>query len=165
MTGNAWPSDSHSFKPDGGKELQVKGAPEPRLGKVFQFDPIVPRHPRPLPQVPDLDGSPIPTDPLTRYAQQVPMRSSSSLDEVPVPAAPPAPPAKPPLVATAAPAPEEPEGTRVSAERLAFLERVEALMAIRGEVADLKAENKTLISIVSRLQTQLEEMKKGAQKA
>jgi hypothetical protein len=167
MSASAWPSD-RSFKPDGAKELLVNTVPEPKLGKVFQFDPIVHRHPRPLPQVPELDGGPIPTDPLTRYAQQVPMRSSSSGDEItPVsPAAPPAPPKKPPLVATAAPAPDEPqERVVISAERLAFLERVEALVGAESRISDLESENRHLISIVSRLQRQVEESKKGAEKA
>lgn len=153
MAGNAWPSDSHSFKPDNGKELQVRGVPEPRLGKVFQFDPIVQRHPRPLPQVPV---------PESAYPAEL---SGGSFDDPPAMAAPPAPPAKPPVVATAAPAPEGPEDRVViSAERLAFLERVEALVGAESRISDLESENKHLISIVSRLQRQLEE-KKGAEKA
>jgi hypothetical protein len=154
MAGNAWPSDNKAFKPDGGKELQVKGVPEPRLGKVFQFDPIVQRHPRPLPQVPI---------PESAYPPEL---SGDGFDD-PLPmAAPPAPPVKPPVVATAAAAPEGPEGrVKISAERLAFLERVEALVAAESRINDLETVNRSLISIVSRLQRQLEETQKGAQKA
>lgn len=145
----AWPSDSKAFNPtsDG---VPVNMPQEPRLGKVFQFDPIVPRHPRALPVAPELTGGALPPAACPFDAAQ--------------PIAPPSPPNKPPFVATAAPAPEEPEKTKISAERLAFLERVEELMAVKSEVADLKAENKTLISIVSRLQRELDQLK-GAHKA
>jgi hypothetical protein len=153
MAGNAWPLDNKAFDPKGATEIQVNPIPEPRLGKVFQFDPIVQRHPRPLPQVPVPEGI---------YLSEL---NSGSFDD-PWPMAPPAPPVKPPLVATAAPAPEGPEPrVKISAERLAFLERVEALVAAESRINDLESENRHLISIVSRLQRQVEESKKGAEKA
>jgi hypothetical protein len=126
MAGNAWPSDSHSFKPEGAKELPVKGTLGPKLGKVVQFDPIVPRHPRPMPQ-----------------------------------AAPPAPPIKPPHIATAAPSPDDDSEPKISAERLAFLERVEALVGAESKINDLETENRLLVSMVARLQNENEALKKG----
>jgi len=141
---------------EGGMELPILGTSEPQLGRVFEFNLSVGK--------PVTSGGRIPTDPLTRYAQQVPMGSPTEDKAEPGLAAPPAPPNKPPYVATAAPAPEEPEGTKISAERMAFLERVEALVAAEGRINDLESENKALISIVSRLQREVD-LLKGAHKA
>lgn len=129
--------------------LPVCPTTEPVLGKLFQFTPP-PRKTYSSQSIPSNTGCPIPekVDPIMAC---------------PVPMAPPMPPSKPPAVATAA-SPEEPERTWISAERLAFLERVEELMAVKSEVSDLKTENKTLISIVSRLQRELDQLK-GAHKA
>lgn len=134
---NIWPSDSRAFSPDT-RELPIVGPSEPVLGKVFNFNAI-PRRPMRTPPPPVYD------------------------DPVMATSAPPAPPNKPPVVATGAAA-DEPEKIKISPERLEFLERVEELMAVKSQVADLKTENKTLISIVSRLQRELDQLK-GAHKA
>lgn len=129
---------------EGGMPLPVSPTAEPQLGKLFQFN-----------QAPQQRQGPIPTK---TYPPELG-------DFSPMTSAPPVPPVKPPAVATAAPSPEEPEGTRISAERLAFLERVEALVAAESQINDLQMENRALLSIVSRLQRELEGFKKGAPKA
>jgi hypothetical protein len=73
-------------------------------------------------------------------------------------ASPPMPPVKPPFVATAAPDPED-EPQRISAERVAFLERVEALVGAESKINNLETENRVLVSMVARLQNDLEAMK------
>lgn len=139
----ALPSDPKNFNPSGTPSIPVNAPPAPHLGKVFQFDPIVPRRPRPTPEAPQFP----------------------EIDDLdPIPMSPPAPPRKPPVVATAAmPAPDEPE--RISADRLEFLKRVEALVGAESKINDLERENQALLSIVSRQQKELETLRKGAPKA
>jgi len=143
-----WPSDSKAFVPSVPADVPIVAPAEPPLGKVIDMG-VIPRRPMRVPPV------------------KIPTEVFPSSEEGTVRmAAPPAPPTKPPLVATAAPSPdEEPEGSRISAERLEFLERVEALVGAESRINDLERENQALLNIVSRLQMELQGFKKGAPKA
>jgi len=136
-----WPSDSKAFVPSSeASGIPIVAQEEPQLGKVYEMYPTLHRHPRAIPQVP------IPKDVMAATLGARPQAS------------PPMPPVKPPLVATAAPDPED-EPQRISAERLAFLERVEALVGAESKINNLETENRVLVSMVARLQNDLEAMK------
>lgn len=143
-----WPSDSKAFVPSGSADIPLIVPGDPPLGKVIDMGVI---HRRPM-RVPPVQ---IPTE----------VFPSSGEGTVRMASAPPVPPAKPPIVATAAgPDPEE-DGSRISADRLAFLERVEALVGAESKIHDLERENGALISMVARLQKENEALKKGSERA
>lgn len=150
----ALPSDPKTFNPSGTPSIPVSAPQAPHLGKVFELaPPTIHRHPRPLPQVPV---------PESAYPPEL----SGNFSDPFAQAAPPAPPQKPPVVAAAAPAPEGPEERgKISADRLEFLKRVEALVGAESKINDLERENQALLSIVSRQQKELETLRRGAPKA
>jgi len=162
--GRMAPSDNKAFSPSC-SDIPIAAPPEPQLGKVFEFSTIVPRRAREVPKVPH------------DVIEMTGMHPGHSM--------PPGPSVKPTAESSGASggvagdtgggvatgtggsvAGGMGSGTaEISHERLAFLVRVERLMLAESRIQELEAENRNLLSIVSRLHGELEEIKKGAQKA
>jgi len=159
------PSDNRAFIPSGsGSDIPITAPLEPQLGKVVSFTPIVPRRAREVPKVPhDViemtgmhPGYLPPLRPSIKPAVDSPGASGGVAGDVD----------KGVATGTGAVAGGVGAGTaEISHERLAFLVRVERLMLAESRITQLEAENRNLLSIVSRLHGELEEIKKGAQKA